>query len=355
MFSVYFKDNSAERRKQGNPKSRSNPNGQRETQFGAHSLQRQIGPLMKTTSKPFSRGLLWADTVKRKKVAVAIIYIMTILSGILFGENDSEMFAVFFTKSSKTPSVWLLLRAVIFTRHGHLVPQLSADPVLFFLCISNTIWNSRSLCPHLGNRIFPFSPRLPFAPTAVNIPHDAPDWCLTGRWWIGARARRCTVERTSSSSSRLTLTTSLVFPVSLFLRLSPLSRSVFGADSLAPAPWRHPIHSSPRASPPGAAEAVSMATGFRVERWFSADRPGTEPGIWVVSSSVLATFIQVAYCRPELQIWATCISISYIEEKRLLNFLPHSVYIDLRRIWRYIKYNMLLNYINELHLHHLQQ
>lgn len=221
MFSVYFKDNSAERRKQGNPKSRSNPNGQRETQFGAHSLQRQIGPLMKTTSKPFSRGLLWADTVKRKKVAVAIIYIMTILSGILFGENDSEMFAVFFTKSSKTPSVWLLLRAVIFTRHGHLVPQLSADPVLFFLCISNTIWNSRSLCPHLGNRIFPFSPRLPFAPTAVNIPHDAPDWCLTGRWWIGARARRCTVERTSSSSSRLTLTTSLVFPVSLFLRLSP--------------------------------------------------------------------------------------------------------------------------------------
>lgn len=98
MFSVYFKDNSAERRKQGNPKSRSNPNGQRETQFGAHSLQRQIGPLMKTTSKPFSRGLLWADTVKRKKVAVAIIYIMTILSGILFGENDSEMFAVFFYK-----------------------------------------------------------------------------------------------------------------------------------------------------------------------------------------------------------------------------------------------------------------
>lgn len=99
MFSVYFKDNSAERRKQGNPKSRSNPNGQRETQFGAHSLQRQIGPFMKTTSKPFSRGLLWADTVKRKKVAVAIIYIMTILSGILFGENDSELFAVFFLQN----------------------------------------------------------------------------------------------------------------------------------------------------------------------------------------------------------------------------------------------------------------
>lgn len=263
--------------------------------------------------------------------------------------------SIFYKIQQNTICLFAFTRGYIHSARTPCPSAVCRSCSLFFLCISNTIWNSRSLCPHLGNRIFPFSPRLPFAPTAVNIPHDAPDWCLTGRWWIGARARRCTVERTSSSSSRLTLTTSLVFPVSLFLRLSPLSRSVFGADSLAPAPWRHPIHSSPRASPPGAAEAVSMATGFRVERWFSADRPGTEPGIWVVSSSVLATFIQVAYCRPELQIWATCISISYIEEKRLLNFLPHSVYIDLRRIWRYIKYNMLLNYINELHLHHLQQ
>ncbi len=57
MFSVYFNDNSAEGHKQGNPKSRSNPNGQKETQFGAHRLQGQVGSLRKSTSKLFLAGL----------------------------------------------------------------------------------------------------------------------------------------------------------------------------------------------------------------------------------------------------------------------------------------------------------
>lgn len=277
MFSVYFKDNSAERRKQGNPKSRSNPNGQRETQFGVHSLQRQIGPFMKTTSKPFFHGLLWADTVKRKKVAVAFnnLYNYNFVWDTIRRKWQWNVCSIF-TKSSKTPSIWLFLRAVIFTRHGHLVPQLSAWS--FFLCISNTIWNSRSLCPHLGNRIFPFSPRLPFAPTAVNIPHDAPDWCLTGRWWIGARARRCKVERTSSSSSRLTLTTSLFFPVFLFSSVSlPLSLRLWSRLSGAGAV------TSPHSQQPSSQPSRRRRGGFHgngvsgwevVLSWSTWDRTG---------------------------------------------------------------------------------
>lgn len=41
----------------------------------------------------------------------------------------------YFTESSKTPSVSLFLRAVLFTRHGHVLLQLSGDPVFYAFLI----------------------------------------------------------------------------------------------------------------------------------------------------------------------------------------------------------------------------
>lgn len=118
-------------------------------------------------------------------------------------------------------TICLLLRTVIFTSHGHRFP--SAVWWSWFLCISNAIWISRSLCPHLCNRIFPFSPRHPFAPAAANITRDVPDWRVTDRWWTGARARRRKVVRAFASSGSLAVFLSFS-PVCLF---HPLSRCLW--------------------------------------------------------------------------------------------------------------------------------
>lgn len=321
MFSVYFKDNSAERRKQGNPKSRSNPNGQRETQFGVHSLQRQIGPFMKTTSKPFFHGLLWADTVKRKKVAVAFnnLYNYNFVWDIIRRKWQWNVCSIF-TKSSKTPSIWLFLRAVIFTRHGHLVPQLSAWSFFFYAFLIQS--ETPAVCVHIWAIGF-----FHFLLVFLSLPQL---WTfrttpLTDAWQAGDELAQEHVGAKSSeppaaaaASPLLPLSSSLFFSFPLSLSLS---RSVFGADSLAPAPWRHPIHSSPRASPRGAAEAVSMATGFGLRGGSQLINLGPNRGF--------GSFIQVAYCRPELQIWATCLSISlaiHRGKKTIKLFTPFSLH-----------------------------
>lgn len=151
--------------------------------------------------------------------------------------------------------------AIVFTR-GSVQQTRRASPSAPSrscpLCISNIIWNSCSLCPHLVQLDFSiFSPSSFRSHSCVHFARRS--WPMPDRQVMNWR-------KSTSVQSRANHWHQQPHPylssVSLFLLLSPLSRSAVGADSLAPAPWRHPIHCSPRASPRGAAEAVSMDTGF---------------------------------------------------------------------------------------------
>ena len=159
------------------------------------------------------------------------------------------------------------LRAVLFPRHGQIPPRdplsllsLSLSLPLSF-CAFLIPRAAPPVCVHIWcNWLFPFSLLHPREPAAVHISRVAP--------WLMADGQVMDWRKGTSVQSRSRAENHQAAAASL----SP-SPSLPLTDSLAPAPWRHPIHSSPRARPRGAAEAVSMETGFR--RWCSADRPGT--------------------------------------------------------------------------------
>lgn len=122
----------------------------------------------------------------------------------------------------------------------------------FFFYAFLILSGSPAVCVHIWcNRIFPFSPLLPFAPTAVYISHDAP-WPMPDRQVMNWRKSTSVQSR---ANHRHRQPHPYLSSVSLFLLLllSPLSlslsRSAFGADSLAPAPWRHPHSLQPSSQP----------------------------------------------------------------------------------------------------------